>query len=138
MKKILLLLLSMIVICIPSVCSANSNQKNVQIQQALNNYAQNNDNASFDSATVKRKTITVKVADDFIEAPVKDSGRVAFLEDLYQQINKIQKKYHTKYNIVVRDEWTGKFAKMNYKGKGWYTAYGHEEKNPKNKCNFSK
>lgn len=138
MKKIILLIAAVLMICVPSCAFASNNtQKNQQLEQALNDFAHNDKDSDFDSASVKGKTITLKVADDFIEAPVKDSGRESFLHDLYHQVKKIQKQHHTKYRVVIHDDWTGTFAKMNYKGKGWYTGYGHEDKNPKNKCNFA-
>lgn len=116
---------------------ADDSNANAKLEQSLNNFAQNDKEADFDSASVKGKTIILKVDDDYIEAPVKNGGRRSFLHHLYKQITKIQKKNGTKYSIVIKDDWTGKFAKMNYKGKGWYTLYGHGSENETEKCNFA-
>ena len=138
MKRILLVIIGLI-ICLAfsvNVLAENSNT-NAKLEQSLNNFAQNDKEADFDSASVKGKTITLKVADDYIEAPVRNGGRRSFLHHLYKQVTKIQKQNGTKYSIVIKDDWTGKFAKMNYKGKGWYTLYGHGSENETEKCNFA-
>lgn len=138
MKKLLLLLASTALLLIPTTALANENsQASNQLEQSLNDFAKNNKEADFDSATVKSKIITLKVADDYIEAPVKNGGRRSFLHHLYKQVQKIQKQNGTKYSIIIEDNWTGKFAKMNYKGNGWYTTYGHGTDNEKEKCNFA-
>lgn len=138
MKRILLVIIGLIT-CLSfsvNVLADNSNT-NAKLEQSLNNFAQNDKEADFDSASVKGKTITLKVADDYIEAPVRNGGRRSFLHHLYKQVTKIQKQNGTKYSIVIKDDWTGKFAKMNYKGKGWYTLYGHGSENETEKCNFA-
>ena len=138
MKRILLVIIGLIT-CLSfsvNVLADNSNT-NAKLEQSLNNFAQNDKEADFDSASVKDKTITLKVADDYIEAPVRNGGRRSFLHHLYKQVTKIQKQNGTKYSIVIKDDWTGKFAKMNYKGKGWYTLYGHGSENETEKCNFA-
>ena len=138
MKRILLAIIGLIT-CLSfsvNVLGDNSNT-NAKLEQSLNDFAQNDKEADFDSASVKGKTITLKVADDYIEAPVRNGGRRSFLHHLYKQVTKIQKQNGTKYSIVIKDDWTGKFAKMNYKGKGWYTLYGHGSENETEKCNFA-
>lgn len=138
MKRILLVIIGLIT-CLSfsvNVLADNSNT-NAKLEQSLNDFAQNDKEADFDSASVKGKTITLKVADDYIEAPVRNGGRRSFLHHLYKQVTKIQKQNGTKYSIVIKDDWTGKFAKMNYKGKGWYTLYGHGSENETEKCNFA-
>lgn len=138
MKRILLVIIGLIT-CLSfsvNVLADNSNT-NAKLEQSLNNFVQNDKEADFDSASVKGKTITLKVADDYIEAPVRNGGRRSFLHHLYKQVTKIQKQNGTKYSIVIKDDWTGKFAKMNYKGKGWYTLYGHGSENETEKCNFA-
>lgn len=138
MKRILLVIIGLIT-CLSfsvNVLADNSNT-NAKLEQSLNNFAQNDKEADFDSASVKGKTITLKVADDYIEAPVRNGGRRSFLHHLYKQVTKIQKQNGTKYSIVIKDDWTGKFAKMNYKGKGWYTLYGHGSESETEKCNFA-
>ena len=138
MKRILLAIIGLIT-CLSfsvNVLADNSNT-NAKLEQSLNDFAQNDKEADFDSASVKGKTITLKVADDYIEAPVRNGGRRSFLHHLYKQVAKIQKQNGTKYSIVIKDDWTGKFAKMNYKGKGWYTLYGHGSENETEKCNFA-
>lgn len=138
MKKILPFLVAAILLLVPAIVLADENSQNpIQLEQSLNDFAQNDKEADFDSATVKGKTITLKVADDYIEAPVKNGGRRAFLHHLYKQVNKIQKQNGTKYSIIIKDDWTGIFAKMNYKGKGWYTLYGHGTEKETEKCNFA-
>lgn len=138
MKRILLAIICLIT-CLSFSFNAladNSNT-NAKLEQSLNDFAQNDKEADFDSASVKGKTITLKVADDYIEAPVRNGGRRSFLHHLYKQVTKIQKQNGTKYSIIIKDDWTGKFAKMNYKGKGWYTLYGHGSENETEKCNFA-
>ena len=138
MKRILLVIIGLIT-CLSfsvNVLADNSNT-NAKLEQSLNNFAQNDKEADFDSASVKGKTITLKVADDYIEAPVRNGGRRSFLHHLYKRVTKIQKQNGTKYSTVIKDDWTGKFAKMNYKGKGWYTLYGHGSENETEKCNFA-
>ena len=138
MKRILLAIIGLIT-CLSfsvNVLADNSNT-NAKLEQSLNDFALNDKEADFDSASVKGKTITLKVADDYIEAPVRNGGRRSFLHHLYKQVTKIQKQNGTKYSIVIKDDWTGKFAKMNYKGKGWYTLYGHGSENETEKCNFA-
>ncbi len=138
MKKTLLFLATIILLLVPTVVLADETSQNpAQLEQSLNSFAKNNKEADFDSATVKGKTITLKVADDYIEAPVKNGGRRSFIHHLYKQVAKIQKQNGTKYSIVIKDNWTGTFAKMNYKGKGWYTLYGHSTETETEKCNFA-
>ncbi len=138
MKKLLLLLAFIALLLVPTTGLANeSSQTSNQLEQSLNDFAKNDKEADFDSATVKGKTITLKVAADYIEAPVKNGGRRSFLHHLYKQVQKIQKKNNTKYSIVIKDDWTGKFAKMDYKGKGWYTLYSHTSDHKTEKCNFA-
>ena len=118
MKRILLAIIGLIT-CLSfsvNVLGDNSNT-NAKLEQSLNDFAQNDKEADFDSASVKGKTITLKVADDYIEAPVRNGGRRSFLHHLYKQVTKIQKQNGTKYSIIIKDDWTGKFAKMNYKVK---------------------
>ncbi|MGN1283826.1 MAG: hypothetical protein ACI4TY_00805 [Candidatus Limosilactobacillus intestinavium] len=137
-KKLLLLLAFIALLLVPTTGLANeSSQTSNQLEQSLNDFAKNDKEADFDSATVKGKTITLKVADDYIEAPVKNGGRRSFLHHLYKQVQKIQKKNNTKYSIVIKDDWTGQFAKMDYKGKGWYTLYSHTSDHKTEKCNFA-
>nr|DAT15795.1 MAG TPA: hypothetical protein [Caudoviricetes sp.] len=138
MKRILLAIICLITCLSFSVNAlADNSNTNAKLEQSLNDFAQNDKEADFDSASVKGKTITLKVADDYIEAPVRNGGRRSFLHHLYKQVTKIQKQNGTKYSIVIKDDWTGKFAKMNYKGKGWYTLYGHGSENETEKCNFA-
>lgn len=138
MKRILLAIIGLITCLSFSInVLADSSNTNAKLEQSLNDFAQNDKEADFDSASVKGKTITLKVADDYIEAPVRNGGRRSFLHHLYKQVTKIQKQNGTKYSIVIKDDWTGKFAKMNYKGKGWYTLYGHGSENETEKCNFA-
>lgn len=138
MKRILLAIICLITCLSFSVNAlADNSNTNAKLEQSLNDFAQNDKEADFDSASVKGKTITLKVADDYIEAPVRNGGRRSFLHHLYKQVTKIQKQNGTKYSIVIKDNWTGKFAKMNYKGKGWYTLYGHGSENETEKCNFA-
>ncbi len=138
MKRILLAIICLITCLSFSVNAlADNSNTNAKLEQSLNDFAQNDKEADFDSASVKGKTITLKVADDYIEAPVRNGGRRSFLHHLYKQVTKIQKQNGTKYSIIIKDDWTGKFAKMNYKGKGWYTLYGHGSENETEKCNFA-
>lgn len=97
MKKTISIFVAIILFAIPSFASAKSiPETNSQLEQSLNHFAKTNKEADFDSATVKGKTITLKVDDDYIESPVHNSGRVSFLNHLYKQINKIQKQNKTK------------------------------------------
>lgn len=138
MKRLLLAVIALITCLSLSVnVLADNTNINAKLEQSLNNFAQNDKEADFDSASVKGKTITLKVADDYIEAPIRNGGRRSFLHHLYKQVTKIQKRNGTKYSIVITDDWTGKFAKMNYKGKGWYTLYGHSSEKETEKCNFA-
>jgi len=116
MKRILLAIICLITCLSFSVNAlADNSNTNAKLEQSLNDFAQNDKEADFDSASVKGKTITLKVADDYIEAPVRNGGRRSFLHHLYKQVTKI----------------------MNYKGKGWYTLYGHGSENETEKCNFA-
>ena len=138
MKKTLLFQATIILFLVPTIALADgTSQNSARLEQSLNSFAKNNKEADFDSATVKGKTIILKVADDYIEAPVKNGGRRSFIHHLYKQVAKIQKQNGTKYSIVIKDNWTGTFAKMNYKGKGWYTLYGHSTETETEKCNFA-
>ncbi len=138
MKRILLAIICLITcLSFSANALADNSNTNAKLEQSLNDFAQNDKEADFDSASVKGKTITLKVADDYIEAPVRNGGRRSFLHHLYKQVTKIQKQNGTKYSIIIKDDWTGKFAKMNYKGKGWYTLYGHGSENETEKCNFA-
>ncbi|MDO5009150.1 MAG: hypothetical protein Q4E15_09655 [Lactobacillus johnsonii] len=87
----------------------------------LNSYAQTNENADFKKVEVKGNTLTVYIADDYVET-VNDYGLESYLEDTYKQVNKYQKKNNTKLSIVFKDKASGTFAKSSYSGKGWFKS----------------
>lgn len=124
MKKIILtILISTIIFAIPISVSA----KTSDLVNDLNNCIETHD-ADFTKASVKDKTIIVTVDDSFVEPPVVDAGKDAFLSDLFGQIKTIQKCDGTKYSLIIKDKASGKLAKVNYKGIGWVKdSYGKTE-----------
>lgn len=103
---------------------------NTDLQNNLNNFAQNDESADFTKAVVKGKTITVTVDDSYVEDPVEELGRESFMSDVFSQVKKIQKGHGTKYTLIIKDKKSGKLAKANYKGNGWVrNSNDHTEKN---------
>lgn len=100
--------------------SASANNRPDLINN-LNNYAQQNENADFERAELKGNNLVIYIADDYVE-PVNDFGLESYLHDTYNQINKFQKKNHTKFSIEFNDKESGKIAKSSYSGKGWFKS----------------
>lgn len=64
---------------------------NTDLQNNLNNFAQNDESADFTKAVVKGKTITVTVDDSYVEDPVEELGRESFMSDVFSQVKKFKK-----------------------------------------------
>lgn len=117
-QKLLFTLFTILLLLFTLPVVANAS-KNSDLSSDLNNYAQNSEDADFTKATVRGKTITVTVDNSYVEDPVKEVGREAFMSDVFSQVKKIQKKHGTKYTLIIKDKKSGKLAKSNYKGDGW-------------------
>ena len=108
---------------------------NTDLQNNLNNFAQNDESADFTKAVVKGKTITVTVDNSYVEDPVTEVGRESYMSDAFSQVKKIQKKHGTKYTLIIKDKKSGKLAKSNYKGNGWVRNVN--DKSETNEYDFS-
>lgn len=133
-KKLLFTIFTILLLLFTLPVVANAS-KNSDLSSDLNNYAQNNEDADFTKATVKGKTITVTVDNSYVEDPVKEVGREAFMSDVFSQVKKIQKKHGTKYTLIIKDKKSGKLAKSNYKGDGW--VKNSNDGTEKNKYDFN-
>ncbi|WP_076635637.1 hypothetical protein [Lactiplantibacillus plantarum] len=68
---------------------------------------------------VKNHKITAVISDSFVVPPVTVAGDTAYLQSVYKEVAKVQKKHGTTYPLIFRDN-KEVIGYTSAKGHGWY------------------